>query len=254
MSKAKKQYYVVVHGRKPGLYAEWFGDNGAANQVGDFPEAIYKGFYSKEDALQWLREFSVETLQKYAPNLLDLVDYSVPVQVVDEDIELLKDGKVIMHTDGSTLGNPGAGGYATILRFKDKEKEISGGFQSTTNNRMELLACIEGLKALKQKCSVIVFSDSKYLVDSMSNGWVIKWRNNNWIKKDGHKVLNSDLWKILLEFVEQNDVEFKWIRSHNIDKSNQRCDFLAKEASKKLNLKIDDGFNSEELQSSMFSI
>jgi ribonuclease HI len=253
MSKTKKQYYIVIHGRKPGLYTEWFGDNGASKQVDGLTDAIYKGFYTKEDALHWLREFSQETLQKYAPNLLDLVDYSVPLKIIDEDIELLKGGKVIMHTDGSTLGNPGVGGYATILKFKDKEKEISGGFQNTTNNRMELMACIEGFRALKQKCSVIVYSDSKYLVDSMTNGWAVKWRNNNWIKKDKHKVLNSDLWGILLELVEQHDVEFKWIRSHNIDKSNHRCDLLAKEASKKLDLEIDNGFNSEELQSSMFS-
>lgn len=254
MSKEKKQFYVVVHGRQPGIYTEWSGDNGASKQVEGFTGAIYKGFFNKEDALQWLREFSEETLKTYAPNLLDLVDYSTPVQVIDEDIELLKEDKVVIHTDGCAMGNPGAGGFAVILRYKDKQKEISGGFQETTNNRMELMACIEGLRALKQKSSVIVLSDSKYLVDSISNKWIYKWRNDKWIKSKNKKVPNADLWKILLELIEQHEIKFRWIRGHNIDKNNQRCDFLAREAATKLNLPLDSGFNQEDLQVALFDV
>ena len=92
MSKAKKQYYIVVHGRQPGFYKNWFGEEGASKQIENFSDAIYKGFYSKEDALEWLRGFGEETLRKYSPNLLDLVDYSVPLKAVDEDVELLKAG------------------------------------------------------------------------------------------------------------------------------------------------------------------
>lgn len=254
MSKIKKQYYIVVHGHKPGLYTEWFGDNGASKQVEGFNDAIYKGFYSKEDALQWLREFSEEMLQKYAPNLLDLVDYSIPLKVVDDDVELLKEGKVVIHTDGCALGNPGVGGFAVLLRYKDKEKEITGGFQETTNNRMELIACIEGLKSLKQKSNVIVFSDSKYLVDAIVNQWIYKWRNNHWTKSKSQKVLNADLWKTLLDLIEQHEVELRWVRGHNIDKSNQRCDILAKQAAQQKNLPIDIGFNKDDLQSSLFEM
>ena len=116
------------------------------------------------------------------------------------------------------------------------------------------MACIEGLRALKQESSVVVFSDSKYLVDSMTDKWVCKWRNNGWIKKKSCKVLNSELWKILLELVERHDIEFRWVRRHNIDKSNQRCDYLAKEAANNSSLKIDEGFNRDELQSSLFEI
>lgn len=252
MTKSKKQYYLVVHGYKPGLYTEWFGKDGAANQVEGFPDAIYKGFHTKEDALQWLKGFSEETLKAYAPNLLDLLDFSAPVQVIDNDVELLKEGKVIIHTDGCSFGNPGAGGFAAILRYKGREKELTGGFQETTSNRMELIACIEGLRTLKQRSSVVIFSDSKYLIDSMKNGWALKWRANRWMKKQSQKVPNSDLWKILLELCEQYEVEFQWVRGHNVDKSNQRCDFLAKEAAKKPNLQVDKGFNKDELQSSLF--
>jgi len=254
MSKAKKQVYIVVHGRKPGLYNTWFGDDGASKQIENFTDAIYKGFYTKEDALQWLREFSEETLLKYAPNLLDLVDFSKPVETIDYDTELLEQGRVVIHTDGCALGNPGAGGFAAILRYKDRKKEISGGFQETTNNRMELMACIEGLKTLKQKTSVVVFSDSKYLVDSVNNKWLYGWRNKNWIKSKNKKVLNVDLWKNLLELLEQHEVEFRWVRGHNIDKSNQRCDFLANEAAQQKKLPLDTGFSQEELQSSLFDV
>ena len=252
MTKARKQYYVVVHGRQPGFYTEWLGENGASKQVEGFTDAIYKGFYNKEDASQWLREFSEETLQTYAPNLLDLVDYTVPIQVVDGDVELLKEDKVVIHTDGCALGNPGPGGYAVILRYKDRQKEISGGVQETTNNRMELMACIEGLRALKQKSTVVVFSDSKYLVDSINNKWIYKWRNEHWVKSRNRKVLNADLWKTLLDLIGQHEIEFRWIRGHNIDKSNQRCDFLAREVADKSNLSVDTGFDREELQSTLF--
>ena len=254
MTKAQKQYYIVVRGRKPGLYTTWFGDDGASKQVENFTDAIYKGFYNKEDALIWLRGVSEETVRKYAPNLLELVDYSAPIKVVDTDIELLKEGKVIMHTDGCALGSPGAGGFAAILRYQHREKEISGGFQETTNNRMELIACIEGLKALKQKSSVIVFSDSKYLIDSINNKWIYKWRNIKWVKSKNRKVPNADLWKTLLELIEQHEVEFRWIRGHNIDRSNQRCDFLAREAAQTENLPLDIGFNKEDLHSALFDI
>jgi ribonuclease HI len=254
MSKSKKQYYIVVHGLKPGLYTEWFGDNGASKQVEGFNDAIYKGFYSKEDALVWLREFSEETLRKYAPNLLDLVDYSVPLQVVDEGSECLKEGKIIIHTDGCAMGNPGAGGFAALLRYKEREKEITGGFQETTNNRMELMACIEGLKALKQKSDIVVFSDSKYLVDSINEKWIYKWRNNHWMKSKKKQVMNADLWKTLLELVEQHEIEFRWVRGHNIDKNNQRCDFLAKQAAQGQNLPVDTGFSKEDLQSALFEM
>jgi ribonuclease HI len=252
MTKAKKQYYVVVHGRQPGIYTTWFGEDGASKQVENFTDAIYKGFYSKEDALVWLREFSEETLRKFAPNLLEYVDYSKPVEAVDHDAELLNEGKVVIHTDGCALGNPGQGGFAAILRYKEKVKEITGGFRETTNNRMEIMACIEGLKSLKQKSSVVVFSDSKYLVDSIDNKWVYGWRNKNWMKSKSRKVPNADLWKTLLELTEQHEVEFRWVRGHNIDKSNQRCDFLAGEAAQKPNLPVDAGFNLDDLQSSLF--
>lgn len=251
MKKTKKQYYIVVHGHKPGLYTEWFGSNGAANQVVGFPEAIYKGFYTKEDALEWLNEYSRETLLAYAPNLLDLLDFKSSLSSPADDIALLQIEKIVVHTDGCAIQNPGPGGFAVILRHKGRTKEITGGFQNTTNNRMELKACIEGLKALKEKCEVIIFSDSKYVVDGITNGWVEKWNANGWLVKKGQSVANMDLWKELSELCKQHNVEFRWVRGHNINKDNERCDVLASAAAKKPNLKIDEGF-SNPLSSTIF--
>jgi len=249
MSKQKKQYYVVVHGRAPGIYNQWFGEGGAANQVTNFPEAIYKGFYTREEAIAWLKELGKDTLSALAPNLLDLLYDSPPASQSENIEELLQNGKVVIHTDGSVFVNPGAGGYAAILRHKAHRKVISGGFQNTTNNRMELMACIEGLKALKQKSSVVIFSDSRYVVDAMTEGWTIKWRANGWIKNDKSKVSNIDLWKKLLDLCGQHNVEFRWIRGHYVDKNNERCDYLAMQAARQPNLQVDTGFINGNSQS-----
>lgn len=137
--------------------------------------------------------------------------------------------KVMLYTDGACSGNPGPGGWCAILRYGEHEKLISGGSSDTTNNRMELTAVIEGLKALKRKCSVTVVSDSKYVCDAVLKGWVYSWKKKGWKKSDGKPALNVELWEELLEQLAIHDVEFNWIKGHAGHPENERCDKKAVE-------------------------
>lgn len=134
---------------------------------------------------------------------------------------------VEIFSDGACSGNPGPGGYGAILRWKDKEKEICGGDKHTTNNRMELSGVIEALSALKFPCKVKLTTDSKYVIDSVTKGWVYNWRKNGWKKADKSPALNADLWEKLLQLLEIHEVEFSWIKGHAGHPENERCDRLA---------------------------
>ena len=134
---------------------------------------------------------------------------------------------VNIYTDGACKGNPGAGGWAAILEWEGKEKELCGGEKLTTNNRMELTAAIEGLKALKEHCNVTLYSDSQYLVNAVNKGWLKGWKEKGWKKADKSPVLNDDLWKIISELLEKQDVKFIWVRGHDGHAYNERCDTLA---------------------------
>lgn len=135
--------------------------------------------------------------------------------------------KIEVFTDGACSGNPGPGGWGAILRYGGQEKELSGGEDATTNNRMELTAVIKALSALKEPCEVTLVSDSKYVIDSIQKGWVYGWQKNNWIKSDKKPALNADLWKQLLPLVETHKITFKWIKGHAGHEENERCDRLA---------------------------
>ena len=134
---------------------------------------------------------------------------------------------VEIFTDGACSGNPGPGGYGVVLRFGTVEKELSGGEASTTNNRMELMGVITGLSALKEPCAVTLTTDSRYVVDSITKGWVYGWKRKGWIKSDKKPALNVDLWERLLPLLERHRVEFVWVRGHAGHPENERCDALA---------------------------
>ena len=141
--------------------------------------------------------------------------------------------QVYIFTDGACSGNPGPGGWGTVLRFGEHEKELSGGEASTTNNRMELTAVIEGLKALKEPCLVTLTTDSKYVCDSVTKGWVYGWKKRGWVKSDKKPALNVDLWEQLLPLLEKHKVQFVWVKGHAGHPENERCDRLAVEQSQK---------------------
>ena len=145
----------------------------------------------------------------------------------------MSDSGIVIYTDGACSGNPGPGGYGVVLRFRSQEKtfekELSGGDKSTTNNRMELMGVIQGLSALKEPCQVTLTTDSKYVVDSITKGWVYGWKKKGWIKSDKKPALNVDLWEMLLPLLEKHKVTFNWVKGHAGHPENERCDRLAVE-------------------------
>jgi len=147
---------------------------------------------------------------------------------------------IVIYTDGSSRGNPGPGGYGTVMKYKEHRKEMSQGYRKTTNNRMELLAVIIGLESLKvEKAKVKVYSDSKYVIDSVEKGWL--W---NWIKKDFKGKKNKDLWLRFANIYKKHYVTFQWVKGHAGIPENERCDQLAVEAAESSDLLVDDGFES----------
>ncbi len=141
--------------------------------------------------------------------------------------------KIEMFTDGACSGNPGPGGWGTILRYNGHEKELTGGEAETTNNRMELTAVIEGLSAIKEPCEVELFTDSKYVCDAVTKRWVYAWKANGWKKADKKPALNTDLWEQLLKLLNVHKVNFNWIKGHAGHDENERCDKMAVESSLK---------------------
>ena len=132
-----------------------------------------------------------------------------------------------IYTDGACKGNPGPGGWGAVLRYNGHEKELSGGEADTTNNRMEMLAVIKALEALKEPCEVTLMTDSRYVCDSINKGWAKKWKANNWIKSDKSKAKNPELWDKILNLLAVHKVSFVWVKGHNGHPENERCDALA---------------------------
>ena len=150
--------------------------------------------------------------------------------------------QVVIYTDGACSGNPGPGGYGAVLLSGGHRKELSGGFRLTTNNRMEMLAAIEALRSLKDRCAVKLHTDSQYVVNAIQQGWAKRWQANGWMRNKKEKAVNPDMWAQLLELCKQHDVEFIWVRGHAGNVENERCDELAVEAARQRNLPVDEGY------------
>lgn len=145
--------------------------------------------------------------------------------------------EVIIYTDGACSGNPGPGGWAAILMYQDKKREISGAQKQTTNNIMEITAVIEGLKLLKFPCTVKVYSDSAYVVNCFKQGWITSWVKNGWKNASKEPVKNKELWQQLYQLVQTHKVEFVKVKGHSDNEYNNRCDEMAREAIKQLEIK-----------------
>lgn len=152
--------------------------------------------------------------------------------------------EVRIYTDGACSGNPGPGGYGVVLLHGKNVKELARGFRKTTNNRMELMAAIAGLGALKRPCRVMLYSDSNYVVRGISEGWAKRWRAKHWRREKNELAANWDLWSELLDLCDVHDVRFQWVRGHSGDPLNERCDELAVAASKGFPLDVDRGYES----------
>ena len=133
---------------------------------------------------------------------------------------------VILYTDGACSGNPGPGGWAAILRYGSAVRELSGGERETTNNRMELTAVLEGLRALKEPCAVELWSDSQYIVHAIGNGWLRDWKRRGWKRRDG-ELKNSEMWQELDELLQKHTVSAHWVKGHADTEYNNRCDAMA---------------------------
>ncbi|MFZ5572563.1 MAG: ribonuclease HI [Thermodesulfobacteriota bacterium] len=228
----KKKWYAVAKGRKPGIYEQWYGDRGAEIQVRGFAGAVFKGFPSYQEAREWL---------KNPDSRKAVVGWSKKASRQPENTAP-RPGDVILYTDGGCMHNPGPGGFGAVILTKDARTELSGGFRLTTNNRMELTACIAGLASLKEKSSVSLYSDSRYVVHGIEKGWARNWRARGWKKPDGQKALNPDLWERLLDLCEYHDVRFIWVKGHAGNPENERCDQLAAAAATGDGLRVDAGY------------
>ncbi len=147
--------------------------------------------------------------------------------------------------DGSSLGNPGPGGYGVILRYGSYEKELSRGYKITTNNRMELLGALAALSALKEPCKVTLYSDSNYVIQGMT-AWRFSWRKNHWDNARKKNLKNLDLWQQLDKEAQKHDITWQWVKGHNGHPENERCDILAKNAAKSQDLIEDKGYCTNE--------
>ncbi|WP_147819913.1 ribonuclease HI [Salidesulfovibrio onnuriiensis] len=147
---------------------------------------------------------------------------------------------VTLYTDGSCLGNPGPGGYGAVLIFGEHRKELAQGFKDTTNNRMELRAVIEGLRALTRPCSVELYTDSKYVQQAITKGWLKNWQKNGWQTAAKKPVKNQDLWRDLMPLLEKHRIDFRWVKGHSGHPENERCDELARTAASGRNLLPDE--------------
>lgn len=233
---AVKKYYAVAVGRQPGIYTQWFGKTGAFSQVDGVKGARYKGFATIEEARDFIRQHAEGSgAGRRAQPSRARAKQTLPQPADTGD-------RTVIYTDGSSLGNPGPGGYGVVIPSADGDTELSAGFRHTTNNRMELLACIVGLAQLKEPTAVALYSDSRYVVDGITKGWARKWRSNDWRKSNGQPALNPDLWERLLDLCQRHDVRFVWVKGHAGNPGNERCDQLATQAAAGGNLPPDKGY------------
>lgn len=228
MTKSNK-IYAVFKGHHPGLYKTW---DEVSKEVKGFKGAKYKSFANRDEAILWLRECTLATGDAVDEHLITLIKAHLDSKDTPESSAMGSDGKIIIHTDGGASPNPGKGGYGVVMQKGKQRKELSGGYELTTNNRMEMMACIVALQALNEPSDVILHTDSKYVVDSISKGWVKRWRSKGWKKSDGKIAENVDLWEKLLTLLETHQVDFRWVKGHAGNIENERCDTLVNEARK----------------------
>jgi len=228
-----EKFYAVAVGREPGIYTNW---PLAKSQVDGFAGALYKGFPDRAAAEAWLKNPSRPQRKKQTEDAGEQTAGHVAAP---------GDG-IFVYTDGSCLGNPGPGGYGVIIHENGQERQLSGGFRHTTNNRMEIMAAIIALKATAVGDKTIhLYSDSSYLVNAIDKGWAKNWARRGWRKSDGQPALNADLWQELLALLAHKKVVWHWLRGHAGHGENERCDRLALAAAKSPNPPEDTGYQVE---------
>lgn len=234
---AKNKYYVVFRGRIPGIYTEWYDENGAEAQITGFPNARYQGFVLKDEAekayQEWLKKNPAPVQSAFIKEMQE-----TPAAVA-EQMDLIPVKSVKIYTDGGCSYNPGPGGYGAVIITENGRREISAGYRRTTNNRMEIMACLVALESLDERSCVTLYSDSQYVVNAMTKGWAKRWQRFNWMRNELEHAENPDLWEKMLQLCEKHQVNFIWIKGHAGKAENERCDQLAVQASRGPNYLID---------------
>ncbi len=243
MGKSAKKFYAVVKGRKPGVYDTWFGQGGAFEQVSSFPGAVYKGFPTLQEAREYISGPHVSrSAGKRTPGKRP----GHPPQAAGEQKEAgtrtsADKDRILIYSDGGCLNNPGPGGYGVVILDGEKRSELSGGYRLTTNNRMELMGSIMGLRSLGPVTGrqIVVYTDSSYVVNGVMKGWAKRWRSKGWMRDAQHRAENVDLWADLLDLCEAYDPRFVWVKGHAGNVENERCDVLARMSALKADLPVD---------------
>ena len=232
MGSQKKKYYAVLRGCRPGIYSAWYGPGGAEQQVRGFAGAVFKGFATLEEAKRWLEGPAARTGIRPKREKTDPIPHAAAASP----------GEIVIYTDGGCVGNPGPGGYGAIILDGKGRHEIAGGFRLTTNNRMELMACIAALETLRGPANVALYSDSRYVVNGIGKGWARKWRANGWMRTKSEAARNCDLWARLLDLCDRHRVRFVWVHGHAGNRENERCDELATGAARGPDLQEDHAY------------
>ena len=242
----KPKYYAVRRGHKPGIYTTW---EETSAQVTGFPGAVYKGFATRQEALDFVA--GKATLSAPTPVRAPIPPpaqpglFATPAPARAVDPRTAGWEEVTLYTDGGCIRNPGPGGWGAVLVRGEKRKELSGGFRLTTNNRMELMACIAGLESLAEPCRVKLVADSRYLIHGLSSGAARRWQQKGWVNS-GRPVPNADLWARLLTAAARHALEYEWVRGHTGHKENERCDQLATQSALQPGLPVDKGYEENE--------
>ena len=228
---AKPKFYAVAVGRTTGIFTSW---SVAEAQVKGFAGARFKSFTTRAEAETWLKN-PVRPAAKTKTTRSSATTGAVTVKHPADTL--------VIYTDGGAINNPGPGGYGVVICNGEGRRELSGGFRLTTNNRMEMTACIEALKAVAG-CGrpIVLYSDSSYLVNGIEKGWAKSWRARGWRKADGAPALNADLWSELLDLLSSEKVSLHWVKGHAGNELNERCDQLAVAAARSSVGDIDYGY------------
>jgi ribonuclease HI len=227
-----KRYYAVARGINPGIYRAWSGTDGAEVQVRGVAGALYKGFATLAEAQQWLANPVLPPRPSHQRRAVPDLSPS-PSKAP---------GQIVVYTDGGCHGNPGPGGYGVVILAGGRRRELAAGFRLTTNNRMELMACIAAIEAADGAGSVVLHTDSRYVVNGIEKGWARRWRSRGWMRTAAEAAENSDLWARLLELSERRPVRFVWLRGHAGEEENERCDALATAAAQGPDLREDRAY------------
>lgn len=229
---AKKKFYAVAVGRTNGIFTDWASTE---KLVKGYAGAKYKSFPTRQEAEAWLDDPVYEKKKALSSK-----------KEIYPALQNHEPGSLVVYTDGGSINNPGPGGYGVVIDDNGIRQELSGGYQHTTNNRMEMMAAIVGLEQLGEcQQKIYLYSDSSYLVNGITKGWARKWQSNGWRKSDKGPVVNVDLWQRLLGIIGGLDVHFQWVKGHAGLELNERCDRLAVAAAKQDNLPIDRGYEEK---------